>query len=524
MRTRTLSNVSIALAVLLVASPVWARWDGTLKLGGIVLDEEGDKSTVQETYDIHDGFALSQVRLSGTPTEDTYLTFNVRDINLDSRQGNLLFRKPGLLQLDASYDQHRQVFDSGRSISSDRKNFDIGARVTPVKWLKLWGGFGYMNRDGDRLSYPGSSGAVLGTETVSTLGTGYDYSMRSGRGGAEVRKDRRGAAVDYRGTDFTDDKNPDADRTGNVVSARAWTPDYFTDKLTHFFRAAYGVSKLTDSVDYTLSSFQYTGVTRPVNEFELKYSFGAQRVDHETTGLKTDRYQNDVDATFYHEGGSAFGGYSYETNDDDLHLTNYHSWRFGGVLRGDQHTVRVRYSGREKKDTESLTLLQEVQSSRILTDVELRPYEDLTVGMGLNVRDRVFPDIGVESHGKVLRGNARYAYPEWGGLSGSYSFTQDKYTDLVAGYYVKSHVVTGRADLNRIPNLRLSGGVTYLDIGKNLDIVKTIGFMEAEYTVAENYHFEVKYNVYNYDDYVLLDRYYTANAVWFNFAYDLHVE
>ena len=34
----------------------------------------------------------------------------------------------------------------------------------------------------------------------------------------------------------------------------------------------------------------------------------------------------------------------------------------------------------------------------------------------------------------------------------------------------------------------------------------------------------MKYNISNYDDYVLVDRYYTANAVWFNFAYDFHVE
>ena len=39
-----------------------------------------------------------------------------------------------------------------------------------------------------------------------------------------------------------------------------------------------------------------------------------------------------------------------------------------------------------------------------------------------------------------------------------------------------------------------------------------------------DYHVEVKYNVYNYDDYILLDRYYTANVVWVNVAWDLHFE
>ncbi len=523
MRTKALLTASNALVVLLIASPGWAGWEGTLKLGGIVLDEEGDRSAVQETYNLYDGFSVSQVRLSGTPSADTYLMFDLGDVNLDNRRGNLLFRMPGLLRVDASYDQHRQVFDPRRGINSDRKDLDLGASVTPLDWLKVSGSFNYTNRDGNRSSYPGSEGAVLGTETASVLGTAYDYSMKTGGFAAEVRKDRRGAAVDYRITDFNDQLFTGADRTGNLVSVRVWTPSVLYDKLTHFLRGAYGVSD-TQAIDYKLSSFQYTGVARPVSALQLKYSFDAQRIDHQTTALKTDRFGHHVDATFYHEDGNVTGGYSYETNDDDRHLTSYHSWRVGAVLRSDRHTARLRYSGREKTDTEKLTLLQDVEASRILADLELRPRDDLTMGFGLNVRERKFPDIGVEARGKMLRGNVGYTYAGWGGLSGTYTYSDDEYTDLAAGYDVNNHVVTARADVSRIPNVRLAGGVTYLDVGKDLDIEKSILFVEAGYTLAEDYHLELKYNVYNYDDYVLLDRYYTANAVWFNVAYDIHVE
>lgn len=524
MRTKTHANVSTALIVLLAASPAWAGWDGTLKLGGIVLDEEGDKSTVQETYDIHDGFSLSQLRLRGTPNAESFLDLNLREMNLDSRKGDVLFRMPGLLRFDASYDQNRQVFDPDRGVTSDRRDFDMGARVTPLPWLTVHGAFNTMDREGDRLGYPGSSGAVRGLETESALGTGYDYSMRSGRIGAEARRDGRGIAVDYRGTDFTEDLNPDADRTGNVVSARAWSPCFLYDRLTHFVRASYGVSELASALDYRMYGLQYTGVAQPIHDLRLKYGFDAQRVDHEVDDLRTDRYRQDMDVTYYHRDGNVTAGYSYEMNDDDRRLTSYHSWRTGAVLRGERHTVRVRYSGREKKDVEQLTLLKEVESSRILADVELRPRKDLSMGMGLKVRDREFPDIGVESHGKQLRGNARYSYPGWGDFSGTYTFSKDAYTDLVGGYDVKSHIVTTRVDVDRIPNTRLGTGLTLIDIGKNQDIQKSIFFVEAEYTVAADYHFEVKYNIYNYDDYVLVDRYYTANAVWFNFAYDFHVE
>ena len=63
-----------------------------------------------------------------------------------------------------------------------------------------------------------------------------------------------------------------------------------------------------------------------------------------------------------------------------------------------------------------------------------------------------------------------------------------------------------------------------MDIGEDLDVEKSIVFIEGMYDVMDDLHLEVKYNVYNYDDYVLLDRYYTANVVWLTVAYDLHVK
>jgi hypothetical protein len=516
MRTKALWSLSVTLVVLLVARPLWAGpWDGTVKVGGVVMDETGDRSAVQETYNIHEGFNLARIKLNGAPGTGNYLMLDLRDIDLEGRQGDLLFRRPGLLQFSASYDQSRQVFDPDRAVASNRKSWNFGARVTPVMWLKLDGDFGTMSRDGRRLGYPPETASELGT-TVSELGTGYDYSMRTGRVGAEARKDRRGAAVDLRFTDFTDDASPDADRTGKVVSVRAWTPCLLYNKLTHYFRAAYGVNRLSQGeIDHTLKSFQYTGVARPAHVVELKYNFDAQRVDDESTHLKTDRIQNNVDATLYHKDGTLSGGYGYETNDDDQHLTSYNTWRVGATMHGAAYSTKIQYAGREKKDTEKLTLLENVEASRFLADMTVKPVKDLDVGVGYNVRDR-------ETRGNVLRGNVGYSYPGWGRISGTYTYTRDRYTDRAAGYDVNSHVVTARADLERIKNARFSGGVTYLQFRKDLDIEKSIVFMEAAYTVNRDYHFEVKYNVYNYDDYVLLDRYYTANVVWFNVAYDFH--
>jgi len=523
MRMTTITTL-LATVMTFAAIPSEAgTWDATLKAGGIVLDEEGDLSTVQETYNIHDGFALSEIKLSGAPNPDNYLSLDLRNINLDGRQADFLYRRPGMLRVTASLDEHRQVFDPQRAVSSNRRDWNFGARVTPVKWLRLAGFYRMMTRDGDRLSYPTGTTTPFPGGTESVLGTGYDYTLNSGGVSAEVRKDRRGFAVDFRGSDFSDDLNPDADRTGTVLSVRAFSPCLLYDKLTHLVRAAYGKSNLpTKDVDYTLTKFQYTGVVRPLSRFEFKYNFDAQRVDDEATGIKTDRFQNVVDATYFHANGSVFAGYGYENNDDDNVLTSYHSWRAGSTFRNDTYTAKVDYAGRIKQDDEKLTLLQDVEASRLRAQVDIKPATGLDLGAAFNDRSRDFPGIDVTSEGQTISSTAGYSYPKWGRVSGTYTYTKDQYEDRAGTYDVNSHTVTARVDFERIPDLRLSSGVTYLKAGKDLDIEKSILFFEGFYTMQDDLHFEIKYNVYNYDDFILLDRYYTANVVWFNVAYDLH--
>ncbi len=516
MRMKTFVTLLAGLVVLLSASPLRAgSWTGTVKVGGIILDEEGDRSTVQETYNIHDGFSLTQLRLVGTPNPDHYFMLDLHEINLDSRQGRLLYRRPGKFKLSASLVENTQVFDPARNITSDRRNWNVDARVTPARWLSLDGGVGYITRDGSRLAYP------LGTQDA--LGLHYDTGLFSGRVSAEARKDRRVLAVDYRYSDFNDQRNAEADRTGQVVSARLAMPCLLYGNLTHLLRAAYGVSELsTGSLDYTLANFQYTGVLDPVDPLRLEYRFEAQRVDDKSTDLKTDRFTNDVDATVFYRYGDVSLGYGYETNDDDITLTSYNSWRAATTFRYNKLLkVKFRYAGRVKEDQEDLTLLKDIETSHFRGDVDVNPVEGLTFGSGFRIRDRDYPDIDVSATGQIASAYARYEYPGWGGLMGTYEYSNDEYEDRVGGFRAWNNSVTGRVDLERIPKLRLSSGVTYMNVGGDLDIEKSILFFEGAYNVMKDVHLEAKYNIYNYDDYILLDRYYTANVVWFNVAYDL---
>jgi hypothetical protein len=519
MRTTTITTVGLMLIVTLATStPSAGSLDGTVKLGGIIMNQTGDRSAVQETYNIHDGFSLAQISLNGTFDPRHYFALNLRDINLDSRQGDFVYRVPGTFKLTAGFDQHRQIFSPEGRINSARKDWKAGAQFTPTPWLGLSGGFNVLTRDGDRLPFPSG--------TLGALGNRYDNALKNGEVTADVHRGRRGGAISYRASTFTDALDPAADRTGQVVSARLYTPCVFYDKWTHLLRAAYGNRKLSNTdLEYTLASFQYTGVIQPVEAFRLRYGFDANRVDDQSTRLMTDRFQNDFDAFWLYRYGQVSGGYGYETNDDDRTLTSYHNWRVGTAFRyGKAVSAKVDYASRVKKDQEELTLLKDVEASQIRARLQVQPRDGVVLGGGYSKRERELPDLGVTVDGEVANAFGRYDAKGWGALSGDYSFSTDDFQDLAGGFHTESHFATGRVEFERIQGLHLAGGVTFMDVGGDLDIEKSIVFLEGSCTLSNGYSIELKYNAFNYDDYILLDRYYTANVLRINVGYNLHLK
>ena len=516
--------MTLGMTLLLAACTVSTAWagpvGGELKLGGIIKDEDaGDLSVMPETFNIHEGFVLSRVNLHGRMGPKSFFNLDVHEVNNDAARGLFTYRVPSLLKLDVRYDRHRQLFDAAGEVESMREHLRGTLSLTPSRHWRISAALGNRNRTGERIGYPQGTGGFLGT--------GYDYSLLTGRVEVEGRLGPRSAAIGYEFSDFDDNDLAVAARTGRVVSLRLNGPCYLApDLLSHHVRASYGKQELTEAgTDYEMSSLQYLGVVRPAPAWQAKYRFYGSRVDDSATGLQTDYLRNDLDLTWFNPIGSLYGGYGYVTNDDDWTLTRYDVWRVGGTFRYDNLLVaKASYAGSEKEDKEELTLLKDVEASRFRASLQGNLTSDLTVGVGYVDRERTFPLIDVKATGQRWNAFGRLAYPGWGAVSVDYSYANDEYIDRLAGFEADNRAVTGRVDIDYVKDLRLSAGVTYLDIGKDLDIEKSILSFEGHYDLLKDYFVEVKYNVYNYDDYVLLDRYYTANVVWLNVGYRLSVD
>jgi len=525
MNTRWKLAAPVALAALCAAAPLHAgSWEGTLQVGGTIRNETGDRSAVQETFDVYDGFDVGQVRLAGALAPGHSLALDLRDVNLSSRRGDVSYRIADRLWLNGRFDQHRQVWDPARLFDTFRKDWHADAQYTPLRWLTVSANADVASRTGDRVRFPAvAPGAVPGPALGPLVNFAtHDDLFVSGDATVEARRGRQGAAFTARASDYRDDLAAAARRRGRVVALRAWTPSVFYDRWQHLVRVSFGERRLVNGgLEHTYGSLQYTGVIQPVDRYLFQYVFAADRTDDRVAGLRTDRFQNDAQATWFHRYGWLRGGGGYETKDDDRSLTSARTWNVAGAVRdGKYATLKAEYASRVRKDEEELTLLKDVESSQFRGRLELRPCTAASLGGTFVRRQRDFTDIGVASDGRTATGFVRGTLTGWGALEGDYSWADDDWNDATSRFRTLTRAVTSRVECSRVPRVQLACGVTWLEVTRDVEIEKSILFAELGVRLPANYRLELKGNVYDYDDYVLLDRYYTANVLSIGLAYD----
>jgi len=518
---RLLTGGLLVLPLLCLAQPALAGTvGGTLEVGATAVQKTwGDPSTMPEAWDIYDGFTVSRLNLAGTAGGRGAFSLDLRDVNTNAVGGRFNYRLADLGGLTVRHTRSRQLFDRAASVAAERRDWQADLALTPSRTFRVTAAYGRQDRSGDRWAVPAG--------TASWLGTGYDYLLQTHAVEGEYRSGGRMLAFGWEGSRLTDQADAAYDRHGELVTLRASVPCLlWPGHLTHFARGVYGQQELTATqLRSEIYGFDYFATLRATDGVELRYRLDLDRIESQATGLRTDRTSNDVDLTWRCRHGSLFGGYGFATKDDDRTLTDTNTWRVGGSLRhGDRWQLRASYANSEKDDQESLTLLKDIESSRWRASAQAKVHELVTVGGAWLQRDRDYPALGVTASGERYSGFARFDLPAWGAASVEYAYGNDEYTDQAGAFRADDSSVTARVDLDRVRNLRLGAGLTYLDLGKDLDVEKSILTFDGRYDLGRDYFVNVRYNVYNYDDFVLLDRYYTSNVLWLNVGYKLPVD
>jgi hypothetical protein len=530
MRRLTLAAALMALAAGVAAaqteSAAESHWEGRVRAGGIYFDETGDATTMPETYNIYDGFSLSSIYLKGRTNPRTHLLLDLSDINLDNRKGTLDFRRTGTMRFLSRYTESRWLFDPAGTVDASRTNWWNTLSWTPSKSVWFSGDYSVQTRDGNRIGLtPGYEG---------WLGTAYDSKLHRYRLEAQARANNGiGGTVAYDGVMQRDELDANRERDGYVVSANLNLPGVYFKRLTHVVRGAIGRSEVRESgLGFDMMNVQYTGVARATNWLGLRYRFYGSQVDDEATTLRTDNLHNDIDATLRYRIGVLVLGYGWEALDDDRAVTTTNKFRGALSLRDPQNRVsgRIAYDSRDKNDEEDTTLMRDSESQRLDIRIDANPLTPLTMGARFSDRTRELPDLGTSADGLAVT-----AYGAWREVPGDemiavtevgveYTYADDEYDNLYGTQHIVSNAVTGRVGVTVWKDLDLTGSFTYLTADEDLDLDKSIVSVGAGYRFPRGFLADVTYNAYNYDDYLINDRFYTANVVWFNVGYEFSTD
>lgn len=503
-----------------------SHWDGRVKVGGVWLDQTGDETTMPETFNIYDGFTVSSIYLNGYSSQRNHLLLDLSNINQDNRKGVLDYRYTGMVRFQSRYTESRWVFDPTGAVDANRKDFWSSLSLTPSKSLWFKANYGVQARDGNRIGLtPGYEG---------WLGSEYDSKLHRYRLEAQARAGNGiGGTLAYDGVMQRDAIDPMRERDGYVASALVHVPGYYFKRLTHVVRGAIGRSEIRETgVGFDMKTLQYTGVLRGTDWFKLRYRFNGSTVDDEATLLTTDNFRQDIDGTFDYRISTLMLGYGWEALDDERAVTTTNRFRGSLALRGPNNKVsgRVAYDAQNRDDTERTTLIQDVESDRWDVRVDARPSQPVSVGARYTDRSRELTDLGTKADGTAVNAYASwtkdvsYDLVTFKQAGVEYTYTDEEYDNLWGIEHIATSVVTGRLGISLFEDLDVTGSFTYLSAGKDLDLDKSIISVGAGYHFGNGLLADVQYNVYNYDDYLILSRYYTANVIWFNVGYAFSAE
>jgi len=451
-------------------------WEGDLRVGGVIKDETGDMSAMQETFNVHEGVTITRFRLTGRFDRNTHLYVDGDNLTLDGRRASLDFRRTGTGRFRSRYDESDYVFDPSGSVLATRRDWWSTLSLTPRRWLWVSGDYNLQTRRGDRIGFP------AGVE--SAIGNAYDSNLNRWR--AQVQANHGsgvGGTFAYDGVALTDGLDPRNERDGTVLSANLKLPGIIFDRLTHVVRGSVGKSELPASgVSYDMMTVQYTGVAAPWRPLRLKYRFYGAQVEDHSAHNQTDRWINDFDAEYRWRFATVSGGYGWEAWDDDRSVTTYDNIRAALSLRHPEQKIsgRVAYSTRDKDDEEDQTLLRDTEYARAEVSVDARPMGGVTVGGRVAERTRNMPDIGAQAEGLAVSVYGSYKYEHFGEtgvlastLSVDYRFADDDYDNATGTeYHVTSQFVTGRIDLDVYERIRAAAAVHFITAEEDMDIEK----------------------------------------------------
>jgi len=517
-RTICLAVATTTCLLLLANVSSAANGSASVKLGYTFISDTGSLGVNQETYNAYEGFSLSVQNLRYAFTNGVTVGADLRNVTLNNRNMRAVIGKPGRFSVSFTNSQYRRVYAVDGSAFTRRRQTGFQASYQPNRFFKFFGGYNLNDKQGES--------ALILDHTSDTVITSTDYRQTSYNVGGQIG-DRYGVVrIDYRHSLFDDRLSANADRRADRLSIAISSS---IPRLKRVFLAGgYTYRKDTALVwESSLRTHELWGA--------LKASFSGgvlaeYRIIYDMT--KHVGYLQETDNiahTFaigknWGRSGGVQGGYEQRIADDFTNKTSSNAFIGNVWYRPAQNWYfSARISMRDKSVVEGITLtgIESTVRNRFVVT-----YADTSwghIGLQWQSRSRTSDDLDSKIDYQSLSPDLSLKMKRYGRLDVTYSYTTGKFENMstVAGYEFLDHLLTGTLYLPTWHNLSVDLGGTYYRSRRSQDLEKSRLNFGAMYTVHKEYHLQVRYNVFNYDNFRLNNSYYTGNVVEINFIKDI---
>lgn len=540
--------VLAALALILFGMNVLAaEGSGSVKVGFTSVDEEGNLSVDQSSYNLYEGLGLSLSDWNYAFDNGVGLHADFQNLTLNNRVMDLQLGKPGLFKFNGNNSQYRRFYNIDGTVFTRRNNTNLRLSFNPAKQVELFGGFNLVDRHGADELMPQSN---YGPEVLDTLPRLIDYKQSRFTGGIKWDNKRSMVRAFYRATTFDDATEADNDRTGSELNLVASTivPNYDWILLSGGY--VMRDSKL-DNLEAELKTHQGWGGARfnfPdqfVVEYRMTYGW-AERTSEEDRTVDNIYQLFSIGKNFKRIGGIR-AGYEMRTQDDFIQKVTSSGFLFEGWLKPtDKLSFNGMFTTRSEETDEGRRLLGDLDVTRhqftaSYTDPTWGRFkvrwqqrtrendplftEGLTSGIGLTTPEASEVNTKVEYNSLTPELTLRRA--DLGSLTVTYSLITGSFENVQdsVDYEFRDHVISGTVAPRSVGPLAVDFTATYFSSKRDNDIEKFSIEIGGKYTFIKNHHLDVRYTAINFDDYKTLGgnytQYYTGNIISVNLIKDL---
>lgn len=496
-----------ALSLALAAPAVSNEGQGRVRLGYVLLEEDGNRSVYQEAYNIYEGGSVSFEDVWYTTDGGLRLRANLRNVSLENR--NLTFSLDKSKKFSASFydNKYRRIYQAG---GGGMKRESLGGRfsVSPVGEIKLYADFGLTNKRGETYTVyePLTDPAIAAT----------DYRHGSFTLGAEGYRFGGNFLVEYQAVDFRDRAREENDRTADVLRLRGTLPLPSYENVI----VSGGYNYRQDELEGTavkLRTDMGWGAAKAYlpREFLVDYRLVYAFTKHKGTGRGTESVFNTValSKTWERRAGARLG-YDNRWTSDRVDRRSSDGVLFNGWYN---HAGRVflRALGgvRRDDDEKCATLIGDQDYTRYQMTAKYAGPKLGDLSLQYQSRDRKREELGTRVDYDAFAAEYGASRARYGRLTLSYAYYLGKFQNLDGSFGFSDHVVTARVLPASFGDVTLSFGGVYFNSRRDLDIEKFGLDVGVVYALPRDFAVEAKYARYDYQDFQVSGDEYASDVV-----------